>query len=129
MNENLLITPLGTAVVTLHTADGLVTREGKIMGSWARTPVVGMVAGNWTVSHLPTGRTVGFGFASARQADNFMDALAELADQEGVDVATEDALAVSSRLQPLKRRILELVAEGAGFAIRHSIPSTKGARA
>lgn len=115
MNENIEITHLGTATIQVHTKNGLREVTGaSILGFWASHKTID-AEGRFTVTHLPTGRNVPYWFASSRQAGAFRDQLAELLEEEGIEVNLVDPLSFLAILAPFKARIVAKVAQNAGL--------------
>lgn len=113
MNQGITIDRHGWANIRLHTPNGNIPIRARILGHFGRHEArnTKLKADAWVVTHVPTGRCFGWYFASPRQADAFMEEVAEYLDAEGVDMNVEVWAQTYTRVQNYYTPILNMAAK------------------
>ncbi len=120
MNQGIRIDRLGWANIKLRTPNGNIPIRAKIFGHFGRHEArdTKLEVDAWSVTHVPTGRCFGWYFKSPRQADSFMEDVAELLDAEGVNMDIEDWESAYALVRVYYSLILNMAAK------RGALPNT-----
>ena len=113
MNQDIQIDRKGWAEISLHTPNGPIPIRAKILGHFGRHEARNFELEDaaWAVTHVPTGRCFGWDFKSTRQADAFMEEVAEFLDSEGVDMNIDNWGGAYERVRDYYTLILNMAAK------------------